>query len=40
MNEEGTGLYQCFCSKFKGNFDEVPFCDKYKKDQLIGKGLA
>lgn len=38
MNYKGTGLYQCYCSKYKDV--EAPFCQDYTYDIIVGFGLS
>jgi hypothetical protein len=40
MNNQGTGLYQCFCKNYPGSKSEVPFCDQYTVDYYWGLGLS
>jgi hypothetical protein len=40
LSFKGTGIYQCFCSKYPGKDSDVSFCDNYNKDQLVGMGLS
>lgn len=40
MDKMGTGIYQCFCTRYPGSKSEVPICDQYSKDQLVGLGLS
>lgn len=40
LKQQGTGIYQCFCSNYPGSFSQVPFCDQFQKDKYLGLGLS